>query len=333
MRAAFDALGGHPPGLQLACRNAIPHAPRPRLVVGRDRRRRPPGPGPGRGRRGPARRPAAFQLAAALEGHPDNVAAACFGGLTVAGTERRRLSVAPDPGASPGVRDGRVRPADAALDRGRPRPAARRRTARRRGGRRRPGRAAGRCAGDRLAGQLLRGDRATGSHQDYRRPAMPESLALVDALRAAGHAAVVPVPARRCWCSTAGHADLASYTPDGAAAHRPLEVAADGVRVALSLPAARPAWRTYGAASTGARPAFDGDAAGTPVRRVLSWRRLRAATQPLQELAHSPSTPPSPRPQQRSRTLAAAPPWRGSTEHQRPPAVSRTALIRGKDLT
>lgn len=87
MHAAFDALGERPTGLRLTCTNAIPH---------------------GRGlgssaaaivsgitlasalTEGPGLAPAdAYQLAADLEGHPDNVAAAMFGGLTIAWLEGR----------------------------------------------------------------------------------------------------------------------------------------------------------------------------------------------------------------------------------------------------
>jgi homoserine kinase len=84
MHAAFDLLGGRPPGLRLSCVNAIPH---------------------GRGLGSSAAAivggvllaralvnggdlllddDAAFQLTVDLEGHPDNVAAAFFGGLTIA---------------------------------------------------------------------------------------------------------------------------------------------------------------------------------------------------------------------------------------------------------
>lgn len=84
MHAAFDLLGGRPTGLRLTCSNAIPHgrglgssaaaivggiiAARA-LVDGGDKL---------------LDDDAAFQLAVDLEGHPDNVAAALFGGLTIA---------------------------------------------------------------------------------------------------------------------------------------------------------------------------------------------------------------------------------------------------------
>lgn len=87
MRATFDVLGGQPRGLQLSCANRIPHGRglgssaaaivagvllARSLVVG-----------------GAQALPdaAAFALAARLEGHPDNVAACFYGGLTIAWTD------------------------------------------------------------------------------------------------------------------------------------------------------------------------------------------------------------------------------------------------------
>jgi homoserine kinase len=88
MRAAFDALGGQPPGLALGCANEIPHgrglgssaaAICSGLLAARalvsDGEARLPG-------------EALFRLAVALEGHPDNVAACLAGGLTIAWTPR-----------------------------------------------------------------------------------------------------------------------------------------------------------------------------------------------------------------------------------------------------
>jgi homoserine kinase len=84
MHAAFDLLGGRPPGLRLTCVNAIPHGRglgssaaaivggvllARALVAGGDDL---------------LDDAAAFQLTVDLEGHPDNVAAAFFGGLTIA---------------------------------------------------------------------------------------------------------------------------------------------------------------------------------------------------------------------------------------------------------
>ncbi|MFT4081832.1 MAG: homoserine kinase, partial [Nocardioides sp.] len=87
MRAAFDALGGQPAGLRLTCRNVIPHArglgsssaaivggltlaralvAGGELILDDD---------------------ALFRLAAQIEGHPDNVAPAFYGGFTISGSE------------------------------------------------------------------------------------------------------------------------------------------------------------------------------------------------------------------------------------------------------
>lgn len=84
MNAAFDLMAERPAGLRLTCTNAIPHgrglgssaaaivggiALARALVVGGDKL---------------LDDASAFQLAVDLEGHPDNVAAAFFGGLTIA---------------------------------------------------------------------------------------------------------------------------------------------------------------------------------------------------------------------------------------------------------
>lgn len=104
MRETFTRLGGQPRGIELSCANRIPHGRglgssaaaivsgvvlARALVVGGD-----------------AALPdaAAFALAAAIEGHPDNVAAALYGGLTIAWTEghQARAVRAADP--VPGIR-------------------------------------------------------------------------------------------------------------------------------------------------------------------------------------------------------------------------------------
>lgn len=84
MDAAFDLLGGRPPGLRLTCTNAIPHGrglgSSAAAIVGGVLLARALVAG-GEDLMDDA---AAFQLTADLEGHPDNVAAAFFGGLTIA---------------------------------------------------------------------------------------------------------------------------------------------------------------------------------------------------------------------------------------------------------
>jgi homoserine kinase len=188
MHAAFDAIGGRPPGLRLTCRNAIPHArglgSSSAAIVGGIVLAR------GLVEQGSALLDddAAFRLAAQLEGHPDNVAPALHGGFTIAGHDSGAFwatssPVAPGIGAvvfvppgglstvaARGLLPETVPHADAAAN---------------------AANAALLVAA--LGGQLPLLVRATADllHQDYREPAMPESLALVRALRADGYAAVV----------------------------------------------------------------------------------------------------------------------------------------------
>lgn len=87
MNAAFDLLGARPGGLRVVCRNAIPHgrglgSSSAAIVAGIAAARALVGePGEHFGDQD------AYQLATDLEGHPDNVAAAMFGGLTIAWIE------------------------------------------------------------------------------------------------------------------------------------------------------------------------------------------------------------------------------------------------------
>ena len=84
MHAAFDLLGGRPSGLRLTCLNVIPHGrglgSSAAAIVGGIVLARALVDG-GETLLDDA---AAYQLAVDLEGHPDNVAAAFFGGLTIA---------------------------------------------------------------------------------------------------------------------------------------------------------------------------------------------------------------------------------------------------------
>ena len=84
MYAAFDLLGERPPGLRLSCANAIPHgrglgSSAAAIVGGIVLARALVDDGAAR-----LDDMAALQLAGDLEGHPDNVAAALLGGLTIA---------------------------------------------------------------------------------------------------------------------------------------------------------------------------------------------------------------------------------------------------------
>jgi homoserine kinase len=84
MDAAFAVLGEQPAGLRLTCDNTIPHArglgsSSAAIVGGIVLARALVHDGDAR-----LDDPAAYQLASDLEGHPDNVAAAMFGGFTIA---------------------------------------------------------------------------------------------------------------------------------------------------------------------------------------------------------------------------------------------------------
>jgi homoserine kinase len=188
MRQVFDLAGGQPAGLRLECANVVPHArglgsssaaivgglalARALVVGGAEL----------------LDDTALFELAARIEGHPDNVAPAVFGGLTISGYEDEtffsvsapvddRIAAVvfiPSDGVETKVARGLIPAqlphADAAAN---------------------AGRTALLIAA--LAGQPEQLLRATRDylHQEYRRPAMPASLDLVDALRASGTPAVV----------------------------------------------------------------------------------------------------------------------------------------------
>ena len=188
MRAAFDAMDATPPGLRLVCTNAIPHArglgSSSAAIVGGICLAR----GLVAGGALLMDDDAVFRLAARLEGHPDNVAPALFGGCLVSGRDdgafwAARSAVDPRVGAivfvpptpvstqlARGLLPGAVPHADAAAN---------------------AGRTALLVAA--LAGQPEHLHRATRDflHQDYRRTAMPESLAFMEAMRADGVAAVI----------------------------------------------------------------------------------------------------------------------------------------------
>jgi len=232
MREAFEEMGQLPPGLRLHCRNVIPHSrglgsssaaivgglvlaralvAGGELVLDDD---------------------TLFRMAADLEGHPDNVAPAFYGGFTICGHEGDdfyavRTSVDPRVSAvvfvpptgvetkmARGLLPDTVPHAEAAA-------------------------AAGRTA---LLVAALNGQPeqlllATRDflHQEYRRPAMPASLALVDELRADGFAAIVSgagptVLAFSDGVDSAFTAKLAARCPEGWVTH-PLPVDLDGAQV------------------------------------------------------------------------------------------------------
>jgi homoserine kinase len=230
MRAAFDLMGAQPPGLRLRCRNAVPHArglgSSSAAIVG----------GVVLARALVAGGSllldddAAFGLTARIEGHPDNVAPAFYGGFVISGRDDAapgqeegdfyavRSSVDPRVSAvvfvpadgvettvARGLLPESVPHAEAAAD---------------------AGRTALLVAA--LAGQPEQLLRATRDylHQDYRRPAMPASLALVDELRADGIAAVVSGagPTVLAFCDGTDAATLLARCPSGwDAKHLPVD--------------------------------------------------------------------------------------------------------------
>lgn len=188
LRTGFAALGGQPAGIEVSCVNRIPH---------------------GRGLGSSAAAIVAglvaaralvvdgstlldddglLRVAAAIEGHPDNVAACLHGGLTVAWTDAgiaRAVRLPPDAGLHPvlyvpastastaevrALLPATVPHTDATVN---------------------AGRAALLVHALRSAPGLLMAATEDRLHQAYRAPAMPRSAALVTALRAAGVPAVV----------------------------------------------------------------------------------------------------------------------------------------------
>ena len=231
LRAAFKVLGVEPPGLRLHFENRIPQsrglgsssaaivgglALARALVVGGDR----------------FDDDSLLFLANQIEGHPDNVAPVVVGGFVVAGQSvvsgqvaevwaisapiARSISAVafvPPSGVSTeaarGLLPEQVPHAVAAAN---------------------TGRAAVLVAA--LAGapeQLLRGTEDF-LHQSYRSSAMPESFALVSALRADGLAAFISGAGPTVLVLTADESDLAERCPAGWTTY-PLAVDHDGVRV------------------------------------------------------------------------------------------------------
>jgi homoserine kinase len=188
MLAAFGHMGSAVPGLRLHCENVVPHA----RGLGSSSAAIVAGVCVARGLVGGGSLlmddDAVFALAADLEGHPDNVAPALYGGFTVAwreGDRFRATTLAVDPrvqvvalvppvgvetSVARGLLPATVSHGDAAAN---------------------AGRAALLVAALGRQPELLLAATEDRLHQDYREPAMPDSLRLVRALRADGLAAVV----------------------------------------------------------------------------------------------------------------------------------------------
>jgi homoserine kinase len=231
MSAAFAAAGVRPGGLRLRCENLIPQArglgSSSAAIVG----------GLALARAllddGASLLPddVLFALANRLEGHPDNVAPALFGGFVVCGQDDEdvwadQAPIAPEISAvvfvpPTGVSTEAARgllPAEI------PHAAAAANT----------GRAALLVTALGHAPQRLLRATEDFLHQEYRASAMPESLALVHALRSDGHAAVVSGAGPTVLVLTAdGPGELLGRCPDGWSAY-PLEVDHVGVRTVAS---------------------------------------------------------------------------------------------------
>jgi homoserine kinase len=227
MWAGFAAMGVTPPGVRLHCRNAIPHSrglgSSAAAIVG----------GIGLARAlvtdGDTRLPDddLVALAADLEGHADNVAPAVLGGFVIAGREGERWYAARAPvdarvrvvvfvppfslstELARGLIPESVPHVDAAHD---------------------AGRAALLVAALGGAPEHLLAATRDYLHQSYRRPAMPDSLALVDELRADGVAAVVSGAGPTVLAFVVDGSDVVDRCPTGWTA-RGLDIDGDGVRV------------------------------------------------------------------------------------------------------
>lgn len=204
MRATFAALGEQPPGLALKCRNVIPHGcglgSSAAAIVGGVVLARALVDG------GDALldQHAALRIASSLEGHPDNVAASLFGGLTIAwcdeqGEQATHVDVTaypvafipPCPVPTSVAREllpAQVPHADAA---------------------RNAGRAALLVAALSGRPELLFAATEDHLHQRYRSSAMPDSYDLVQRLRADG----VPAIISGAGPTVVGFADDASGQP------------------------------------------------------------------------------------------------------------------------
>lgn len=199
MARGFEELGVATPGLHLRCTTSLPHGrglgSSAAAIVGGLALARALVPG-GASRLGNA---AVLRIGAEMEGHPDNVAAALFGGLVISGERRPDETDPPTPSSErffahraavhPGLSatvfvpefavattlarsflPTEVPHRDAAAN---------------------AGRAALLVAAMAGAPEMLFTATQDYLHQDYREPAMPQTLALVRALRAAGIAATV----------------------------------------------------------------------------------------------------------------------------------------------
>lgn len=188
LRAAFDVLGGQPRGLEVVCANRIPHgrglgSSSAAICAGLMAARAVTTGGDGR-----LDDAALLELASEIEGHPDNVAACLLGGFTLAWTDggaARAIRMEPAGGITPvvfvpsrplltetarGLLPRTVPHVDAAAN---------------------AGRAALLVEALTRSPELLLPATEDRLHQEYRAPAMRESMELVHRLRTDGVPAVI----------------------------------------------------------------------------------------------------------------------------------------------
>lgn len=231
MEAAFAHMGCVMPRVRLECDNVIPHSrglgsSSAAIVAGVSLAR-----GLVAGGSLLMDDDAVFALAAELEGHPDNVAPAFYGGFTVAYADGGRFHAVPvsvDPRVSTvalvppdpvdtkvarGLLPETVPYGDAAAN---------------------AGRAALLVAALSRQPELLLAATEDRLHQDYREPVMPETLALVRALRDKGLPAVVSGagPTVLVFTDASNQAEVAAQVPEGWVAHR-LDIERRGAVVTL----------------------------------------------------------------------------------------------------
>jgi homoserine kinase len=220
MVRAFEVLGRPVPPVRLHCQNLIPHgrglgSSSAAIVAGIAAAR-----GLVAGGRLLMDDDGVFELAAEIEGHPDNVAPAVYGGFTIAYAEAgtfRAVTSGVDPRVevlvfvpsipvetklARGLLPSTVSHQDAAAN---------------------AGRAALLVAALTRSPELLIDATRDWLHQDFREPAMPDTLKLVHELRAEGYAAVVSGagPTVLVFCDATTADDAEAKAPVGWQVHRP----------------------------------------------------------------------------------------------------------------
>jgi homoserine kinase len=221
---AIQAVDGVPDGLIVRCRNVIPHS----RGLGSSAAAVVAGIAAGYALAGKTLDDRALQLAAEFEGHADNAAASLYGGLVLAWGEGkcyRAVRLEPHAGlhamvfipatesstkTTRGLLPAQVPHVDAAFA---------------------AGRAALAVHAVTTAPELLMPATEDRLHQGYREPAWPDTIRVVEALRAAGFPATVSGAGPTVFTLVSGDREVPPTVDlTGFAAHR-LEIDRDGVQV------------------------------------------------------------------------------------------------------